>query len=262
MFKGYLFDLDGTVYLGERLIPGAERAIRLLREAGKKVVFLSNKPLYTREDYAAKLTRLGIPTAPAEVVNSTFVLIRYLQRIAPGAKVFVMGELPFVAEMARAGFGLTEDPAEIEYVVAAFDRTFDYRKYNVAFQAIRKGAHFIATNPDRTCPVEGGELPDCAGVIAALEAVTLKKVEVIVGKPSPITVQVALEVMGLKAADCILIGDRLETDILGAVRTGIRSIMVLTGVSTEDDLKDSNYQPTWVMPDIRAVTQALRNLSA
>ena len=133
------------------------------------------------------------------MVNSTFVLIRYLQKVAPEAKVFVMGELPFVAEMARAGFRLTENPDEIEYVVAAFDRTFDYRKYNIAFQAIKKGAHFIATNPDRTCPVEGGELPDCAGVIAALEAVTLKKVEVIVGKPSPITVQVALEVMGLEA---------------------------------------------------------------
>ena len=128
------------------------------------------------------------PPTPAEVVNSTFVLIRYLQKVAPEAKVFVMGELPFVAEMARAGFRLTENPDEIEYVVAAFDRTFDYRKFNIAFQAIKKGAHFIATNPDRTCPVEGGELPDCAGIIAALEAVTLKKVEVIVGKPSPITV--------------------------------------------------------------------------
>ena len=91
MYKGFIFDLDGTVYLGERLIPGADRIIRLLREAGRKVVFLSNKPLYTREDYAAKLTRLGIPTEPSEVVNSTFVLIRYLGRVAPDAKVFVMG---------------------------------------------------------------------------------------------------------------------------------------------------------------------------
>jgi NagD protein len=159
MVKGFIFDLDGTVYLGERLIPGAERVVRLLREGGRKVVFLSNKPLYTREDYAAKLTRLGIPTAPTEVVNSTFVLIRYLEKMAPGAKVFVMGELPFLVEMVKAGFRLTEDPGEIEYVVAAFDRTFDYRKLNIGFQAIRKGARFIATNPDRTCPVDGGGFP-------------------------------------------------------------------------------------------------------
>ncbi|MDD4998195.1 MAG: hypothetical protein PHI99_08575, partial [Syntrophales bacterium] len=121
MFQGYIFDLDGTVYLGERLIPGADKTIRRLRDKGKKVVFLSNKPLYTREDYAAKLTRLGIVTSPEEVVNSTFVLIRYLTRVAPDARVFVMGELPFVSEMARAGFRLTENPDESEYGVAAFD---------------------------------------------------------------------------------------------------------------------------------------------
>ncbi len=257
MFKGFIFDLDGTVYLGERLLPGAERVIRLLREGGKKVVFLSNKPLYTREDYAAKLTRLGIPTEPAEVVNSTFVLIRYLGKVAPGAKVFVMGELPFVAEMARAGFRLTEHPEEIEYVVAAFDRTFDYRKYNIAFQAIRKGAHFIATNPDRTCPVEGGELPDCAGVIAALEAVTLKKVEVIVGKPSPITVQVALEVMGLAAAECLLIGDRLETDIRMGLESGMKTALVMTGVTDAKMLEASPVRPDYTFASIADVDSLL-----
>jgi arabinose operon protein AraL len=258
VFKGYIFDLDGTVYLGERLIPGAERVIRLLREAGGKVVFLSNKPLYTREDYAAKLTRLGIPTAPSEVVNSTFVLIRYLEKVAPGAKVFVMGELPFVAEMARAGFHLTENPDEIQYVVAAFDRTFDYRKYNIAFQAIKKGAHFIATNPDRTCPVEGGELPDCAGVIAALEATTIKKVEVIVGKPSPITVQVALEVMGLEPKDCILIGDRLETDIRMGNESGMKTALVMTGVTDQKTLDASPIRPDYVFASVADLEGLLR----
>jgi arabinose operon protein AraL len=258
MFKGFIIDLDGTVYLGERLVTGAERAVRLVREAGRKVVFLSNKPLYTREDYAAKLTRLGIPTEPAAVVNSTFVLIRYLQQVAPGEKVFVMGELPFVAEMVRAGFRLTENPDEIRYVVAAFDRTFDYRKYNIAFQAIKKGAHFIATNPDRTCPVEGGELPDCAGIIAALEAVTLKKVEVVVGKPSPITVRVALEVMGLEAADCVFVGDRLETDIRMGIEAGMKTALVLTGVTDRQTLEASPLRPDYVFDSIAALGTLLR----
>jgi HAD superfamily hydrolase (TIGR01450 family) len=253
MLKGFIFDLDGTVYLGERLIDGAQRTIGRLRGAGRKVVFLSNKPLYTREDYAAKLTGLGIPTDPSEVVNSTFVLGRYLKKVAPGAGIFVMGEMPFVAEMARAGFRLTENPAEIDYVVAAFDRTFDYRKYNIAFQAIKKGAHFIATNPDRTCPVEGGELPDCAGIIAALEAVTLKKVEVVVGKPSPITVEVALEVMGLTAAECVLTGDRLETDIRMALESGMKAALVLTGVTDRAMLEASPIQPDYVFDTIAGI---------
>jgi arabinose operon protein AraL len=258
MFKGFIFDLDGTIYLGERLLPGAERVVRLLREGDRKVVFLSNKPLYTREDYAEKLTRLGIPAEPQEVVNSTFVLIRYLTKIAPGEKVFVMGELPFVAEMARAGFHLTENPDEIRYVVAAFDRTFDYRKFNIAFQAIKKGAHFIATNPDRTCPVEGGELPDCAGIIAALEATTLKKVEVIVGKPNPLTVQVALEAMRLGPEACLLIGDRLETDIRMGKESGIKTALVMTGVTDQKTLELSPVRPDYVLQSIADLEDLLR----
>jgi HAD superfamily hydrolase (TIGR01457 family) len=257
MFKGFIFDLDGTVYRGDSLIPGADRVIRLLREKGKKVIFLSNKPLQTREDYASKLTRLGIPTQPDEVINSTFVMTNYLKKIAPEGRLFVVGETPFIEELEKAGFKITDEPREIDYVVVAFDRTFDYKKLNIAFQAIKKfGAHFVATNPDRTCPVEGGEIPDCAGMIAAIEAVTEKKVEVIVGKPSPIMIQTVLDVMGLRPEDCILIGDRLETDIKMGRESGIATGIVLTGVTDEETLKGikhSSDQPDFVFQSIAGV---------
>ena len=250
MFRGFIFDLDGTVYLSDALIPGADRVIRLLREGGRKVVFLSNKPIQTREDYASKLTRLGIPTQPDEVINSTFVMTNYLKKVAPGAKLFVVGEIPFVEELRRAGFTITEEPKEIQYVVVAFDRTFDYHKLDVAFQAIKLGAHFVATNPDRTCPVEGGEIPDCAGMIAAIEAVTTQKVELIVGKPSPLIIEAALEIMGLKPDDCILIGDRLETDIKMGKESGIATGIVLTGVTDEKTLKESAIYPDFIFQSI------------
>ena len=250
MFRGFIFDLDGTVYLSDALIPGADRVIRLLREGGRKVVFLSNKPIQTREDYASKLTRLGIPTQPDEVINSTFVMTNYLKKVAPGAKLFVVGEIPFVEELRRAGFTITEEPKQIQYVVVAFDRTFDYHKLDVAFQAIKRGAHFVATNPDRTCPVEGGEIPDCAGMIAAIEAVTAQKVELIVGKPSPMIIEAALEVMGLKPDDCILIGDRLETDIKMGKESGIATGIVLTGVTDEKTLKESAIYPDFIFQSI------------
>jgi arabinose operon protein AraL len=253
VFKGFIFDLDGTVYLSDRLIAGADRVIRRLLESGKKVVYLSNKPVQTREDYAAKLTRLGIPTRPEEVVNSTLVMVNYLKKNRPGAKVFVVGEPPFVEELKRAGFKITDEPKEIDYVIVAFDRTFDYRKLNVSFQAIKLGAHFVATNPDRTCPVEGGEIPDCAGMIAAIEAVTQKKVEVIVGKPSPLIIQTALEVMQLHPKDCILIGDRLETDIQMGKNSGTATGLVLTGVTDEKALKESSIQPDFVFQSIADV---------
>jgi arabinose operon protein AraL len=260
MFKGFIFDLDGTVYLSDKLILGADRVIRLLREKGRRVVFLSNKPIQTREDYASKLTRLGVPTQPEEVINSTFVMISYLKKNAPQAKLFVVGEIPFLDELRRAGFIITEGPKEIDYVVVAFDRTFDYRKLNIAYQAIKLGAHFVATNPDRTCPVEGGEIPDCAGMIAAIEAVTGKKVEAIVGKPSPFMIQTALEMMELRPEDCILIGDRLETDIKMGKESGIATGIVLTGVTSEEtlrEIKHTSIQPDFVFQTIADVENLL-----
>jgi len=257
MFKGFIFDLDGTIYRSDTLISGADGVIRLLRENKRKVVFLSNKPIQTREDYASKLTQLGIPTQPDEVINSTFVMTNYLKKIAPQGRLFVVGETPFIEELEKAGFKITEEPREIDYVVVAFDRTFDYRKLNIAYQAIKKfGAHFVATNPDRTCPVEGGEIPDCAGMIAAIEAVTEKKVEVIVGKPSPIMIQTVLDVMGLKPEDCILIGDRLDTDIKMGRDSGIATGIVLTGVTDEETLKGikhSSDQPDFVFQSVADV---------
>jgi arabinose operon protein AraL len=253
MFKGFIFDLDGTVYRSDQLIPGADAVIRLLRESGRKVVFLSNKPIQTCEDYAHKLTRLGIPTEPDEVINSTLVMTSYLKKNAPKAKLFVVGEVPFIEELRKAGFTITDQPKEIEYVIVAFDRTFDYRKLNIAYQAIKMGAHFVATNPDRTCPVEEGEIPDCAGMIAAIEAVTEKKVEIVVGKPSPVMIQTALEVMGLKPDDCILIGDCLETDIKMGKESGIATGIVLTGVTEEKTLKESSIHPDFIFQSIADV---------
>lgn len=260
MFRGFILDLDGTIYRGDQLIPGAESVVRLLRENKKKVVFLSNKPIQTRDEYASKLTRLGIPTRPEEVINSSFVMVHYLKKVAPGARLFVVGETPFIEELKRAGFQMTDESKEIEYVVVAFDRTFDYRKLNIAFQAIKLGAHFVATNPDRTCPVEGREIPDCAGMIAAIEAVTGKKVEIVVGKPSPIMIQAALDVMGLRPEDCILIGDRLETDIKMGKDSGIATGIVLTGVTDEkmlEVIKHTAGQPDFVFQSIAHVQNLL-----
>jgi phosphoglycolate/pyridoxal phosphate phosphatase family enzyme len=251
--RGWLFDLDGTVYLGEALIPGAAETIAALRADGRRVAFLSNKPLYTRVDYAEKLTRLGIPTTTEEVVNSSIVLARHLRRLDPGAALFVIGEAPLIGELRAHGFEVRDD-ADVRWVVIAFDRTFDYGKLNTALQAVRRhDARLIATNPDRTCPVEGGEIPDCAGMIAAVEAVTGKKVEAIVGKPSPIILEVALEALGVAAGDCVIVGDRIETDIAMGKSLGLATVLVLTGVTRPGDPRIVELQPDLVVPSIRAL---------
>jgi HAD superfamily hydrolase (TIGR01457 family) len=248
-YKGWLFDLDGTIYRGDGLIAGAGGVISALRDAGRRVVFLSNKPIQTRADYAAKLTRLGIPTDPEEVINSSLVLARHLQRLDPGAPCFVIGEPPLVAELRAHGFEVRRD-ADVGWVVIAFDRTFDYAKLNTALQAVKRGARLIATNPDRTCPTEEGEIPDCAGMIAAVEAVTGKRVEVVVGKPSPIILEVALERLGLPAADCVMVGDRIETDIAMGRALGLSTILVLTGVTAPGDSRIAEMRPDHVLSSI------------
>lgn len=248
-YRGWLFDLDGTVYLGERLVPGAAELIAALRAAGRRVAFLSNKPLETRADYARKLSRLGVPAEPDDVINSSLVLARHLSGLDPGAPVFVIGEPPMLAEMRAHGFEVRADE-RVRWVVIAFDRTFSYAKLNTALQAVRGGARLIATNPDRTCPVEGGEIPDCAGMIAAVEAVSGARVEAIVGKPSPIILEVALRALGVPAADTAIVGDRLETDIAMGRSAGLRTMLVLTGVTHRDDPRLAEIAPDHVLASI------------
>lgn len=256
--RGFIFDLDGTVYLGERALPGAVETLAEIRARGLPCVFISNKPLEPASAYAAKLTRLGIPATPRDVITSVRVLIAYFQRNAPRARVFPIGEPPLWEELRAAGLHLTDDPAQIEYVIAAFDRTFDYRKWNIAFQAIKfHGAHFVATNADKSCPVDGGEIPDCAGIIAALEATTGKPVEFIAGKPSPLIIQTGVEQMGVPVQACLVVGDRLETDIAMGRAAGARTALVLTGVTRREHLAQAPVQPDYVLENIGEIPRVV-----
>jgi len=249
-YRGYIFDLDGTVYLGENAIPGAPQTIAALRQQGCRVVFLSNKPLQPRSVYAQKLTRLGIPATTDDVINSSLVLIRYLRKTMPAAKVFVIGEPPLLDEFSAAGITLSETPEEIDLVVASFDRTFDYRKLDIGYQALRLGARFFATNADRVCPVDGGAIPDAGAVIGALEGCSGRKVELVAGKPSTLMVEIVLDRLGLQAEDCLMVGDRLETDILMGKNSGMAAALVLTGVTRREDLPDSPVQPDYILESI------------
>ena len=262
LYDTYIFDLDGTVYLGGELLPTAGATITTLREMGKRTLFLSNNPTQTRESYAAKLTRLGLPTPAEDVVNSSYVMVDFLKREMPGARLFVIGEESLRQELAGAGFRLVDDDQsggasqidarqidarQIEGIIASFDRTFDYQKLQVAFDAISHGARFFATNGDRYCPVPGGGQPDAAAMIAAIEACTNKKVEAIVGKPSPHMAEAILRLTGAPASRCIMIGDRLETDILMGLNAGMAGALTLTGATAAADIAGAAIHPTYIL---------------
>ena len=249
-YDAYVFDLDGTIYLGDTLLPGAAETIAALRAAGRRTIFLSNNPTRTRAQYAAKLTRMGIATPVDDIVNSSFVMVEWLLRHAPGARLFVVGEEPLTSELLAAGFQLSGRAGEIDVVVASFDRGFAYHKLQVAFDAIRAGARLVATNGDRYCPTPAGGEPDAAAVIAAIEACTGATCDPIVGKPSPIMVATIMGLLRLPPERCIMVGDRLETDIKMGIAAGMASCLVLTGDANRERLAASGLAPTLVLERI------------
>ena len=246
-YDAYIFDLDGTVYLRNTLLPHAGESITKLRQMGKRTVFLSNNPTRTREAYAQKLTKLGLPTPNNDVINSSYVMVDFLRRRMPNAHLFVVGEQSLCDELTAAGFRLTDNANEVDAVIASFDRTFAYHKLQIAFDAIRNGARFFATNADRYCPVPGGGEPDAAAMIAAIEACTDKKVEAVVGKPSAYMAEAILGLLNLPATACLMTGDRLETDVLMGLNAGMAAALTLTGATRQESVAQSTITPTYVI---------------
>jgi NagD protein len=254
LYSAYIFDLDGTVYLGDALLPTAGETITRLRGLGKRTVFLSNNPTHSRQDYAAKLTRLGLPTPAEDVINSSVVMVDFLKRYLPQARLFVVGEEPLQADLRAGGFELTEEIGRIDAVIASFDRTFVYRKLQIAFDAIRAGARFFATNADRYCPVPGGGEPDAAAIIAAIEACTTTKIEAVVGKPSRYMAEAVLGLLNVPPAQCLMTGDRLETDVQMGLEAGMSAALTLTGATSAADLAASTIAPTYVLHRLEDLT--------
>jgi phosphoglycolate/pyridoxal phosphate phosphatase family enzyme len=254
-YSAYLFDLDGTIYLGDELLPGAAETLAALRAQGRRTIFLSNNPTKTRQQYVEKLTRMGIPATLHDVVNSSFVMVEWLLQHAPQAKLFVVGEEPLKQDLRAAGFQLAEVAGEIDIVVASFDRTFAYPKLQIAFDAINAGARLVGTNPDRYCPVPGGGEPDAAAMIAAIEACTGATCDPIVGKPSPIMVETIMKRLQLPPQQCMMVGDRLETDIQMGINAGMATALVLTGDADRQKLAASGLQPTLVLERIDGLVE-------
>ncbi|MBO3749267.1 HAD-IIA family hydrolase [Streptosporangiaceae bacterium NEAU-GS5] len=251
-YRGLVFDLDGTVYLGEHLLPGARATIEAARATNRSILYLTNKPLEPSAAYAAKLTRLGIPTTPAEVLSSLDAMVAYLLDRHPGAALLCVSE-PLVAGTLRDhGFAVVpeEDAERADVVVVSFDRTFDYAKLHAAFRAVRAGAVIVATNPDRYCPTPEGGLPDCAAMLAAIEACTGATAEAVVGKPSTHMAAAVLARLGLPPEDVLIVGDRLETDVALAAGAGIDAALVLSGATGPETARRADPPPTYVLDGI------------
>jgi NagD protein len=206
-------------------------------------VYLTNKPPETPANYAAKLTRLGVQTSPDEVISSTDALLLYLERHAPRSRLFVVGEPPLISLLLSAGHEVVDGAEGVEVVVVSFD----YRKLKIAFDAVNAGARIVATNPDAYCPTQDGGLPDCAAMLAAVEASTGARAEAVVGKPSPHMASALLDRLGVPAGDTLLVGDRLATDVRMANEAGMASALVLTGATGLEEALASQDRPDYII---------------
>lgn len=240
--RAVFFDLDGTLYLGADLVPGADEVIETLRERGVSVYFLSNNSSGWKTAYAEKLRSLGIPADPAEVILSTDGVIEHLR--GTGATAYVLGTRAMCGAMADAG--IETDAARPDAVVVGFDTELTYEKLKNGSLAIQDGAEFLLAHPDTVCPTPEGMVPDCGSIGALVETATGEAPARVFGKPDPAMVAHVMDDNGLAPADVAVVGDRLETEIRLADRLGCESVCVLTGEATRPAVEESSLCPSLV----------------
>lgn len=254
--EGFIIDLDGTVYRGTQPIAGAIEAIAELKRRGKKTAFLSNRGNISRKMCKDKLSAMGLDVPEEEILLSSTVTANYLRTYYKSSQFWTLGDAGLTEELAAAGLALADKPESADWLVITLHETLTYKELNDAFRAVRSGARIIATNADKTFPGDEGDSIDVAGMIGAIVASTGKEVEVVIGKPSSVMAEAALNVLGLPPSSCLVVGDSLASDIQLGKQAGIRTALVLTGSAKREDAEVSEWQPDWIWGSLADVAQA------
>jgi NagD protein len=247
MKHGYLIDMDGVLYRGTELIPGADSFIEQLRDRHIPFRLLTNNSQRARRDVAAKLVRVGIAVEEEHIFTSAMATARFLAQQKPDGTAFVIGEGGLLTALHQNGYAVVDH--EPDYVVVGEGRTFNLELVEAAVRMILGGAKLIATNLDPNCPTQDGLRPGCGAMVAMLELATGVKA-FSVGKPSPVIMRAARKELGLATDETAIIGDTMETDILGGVQLGFHTVLVLSGGTREEDLPRYAYRPDVVVPSL------------
>ena len=242
--KCFLLDMDGTFYLGDRMIEGSLEFIERVLETGRDFLFLTNNSSHNARFYVERLARMGLDVSLDKVLTSGAATVLKLMEIYPGKRAFVLGNAYLVDEMNEAGVAV--DMENPEMVVIGYDTTLDYRKMTAVCDFVRAGLPYIATHPDYNCPTETGFAPDIGAIIAFIEASTGRKPDLIVGKPNVGIVEAALRRTGMQVGELAMVGDRLYTDIETGLKSGMLSILVMSGETTEEMLEAYPNKPDLV----------------
>jgi HAD superfamily hydrolase (TIGR01450 family) len=257
--KCWLLDMDGTVTLGEEALPGAQPFFKSIEN--QRYIFLTNNSSHSKSHYLNRLTRIGIPVTSDQVLTSTDALALYLRHKKPDAstKTYPVGTPGFEHDLEQGGIKLVKKRGEsIDYVVLGFDTSLVYEKLDIACDYIRRGVPYLATNPDRVCPLAGGRvLPDCGALIAFMKTCTEHEPEQVIGKPETTMIEMVLDTFGFEREDCAMVGDRIYTDLATASRAEILSVAVLSGEATREAIEQSDIHPDFIFQDIGELADAI-----
>lgn len=254
--RGFLVDLDGVVYHGDRVIPSAPSFFRFLRARSIPFLMTTNNSTLGPPQYVEKLARMDIEVGEHEVLASADATASYLQQQSPaGGRVYVIGESGVKDAIEAAGFTLAD--SDVQYVVVGLDRELDFKKLTTAVRLVRGGAAFVGPNPDTTLPTDDGIIPGAGASQAYITAASGVRATII-GKPEPTMLLIGAQRLGTSPADTAIIGDRLDTDIVGGYRAGVQTILVLTGVSTREEAARAEIQPDQIFEDLVALQKAIK----
>ena len=245
--KGFICDMDGVIYHGNRLLDGAKEFVDWLYRENKQFLFLTNASSRSPRELQKKLSRLGLEISEEHFYTSALATARFLQSQAPGCSAYVIGNHGLYNALYDSGITINDiDP---DYVVVGETPDYCFEHITRAMNLINKGAKLIATNSDITGPVEGGLIPACRALVAPIEATTGKKAYY-VGKPNPLMMRAGLQLLGVHSSEAVMIGDRMDTDIIAGIETGLDTVLVLSGVSTREAPDDFPYRPRLVLNGI------------
>ena len=248
--KNYIIDMDGVLVRGNTLIPGAGTFIQRMKDAGVEYLVLTNNPLYTPGDLAHRLQAVGLDIPAERIFTSAMATARFLQSQRPNGTAYVIGESGLTEAVHHEGYVITDiDP---DYVVLGETHTYNIAQVTKAVRLVVAGARFIATNPDTSGPSEHGIVPAC-GAMAALIEKASNKSPFFVGKPNPLMIRTALNYLGIHSEDTIMVGDRMDTDIVAGVESGMETILVLTGVTTREGVEAFPFRPTRIAASVAAI---------
>jgi NagD protein len=244
---GFICDMDGVVYHGNRLLDGAEQFVSWLKENDKKFLFLTNSSERSPRELQQKLARLGVDVGEDHFYTSALATASFLATATSGGSAFVIGEAGLINALYNAG--ITMNDVNPDYVVVGESPSYSYAKIEKAVQLVRAGARLVGTNPDLTGPAEGGIVPACGSLISPIELATGSKAY-FAGKPNPLMMRHAIKKLGCRREEAVIVGDRMDTDIVAGVESEIDTVLVLSGVTSREDLSRFAYQPRMVLAGV------------